>query len=249
MARGRMIDKRIAKSDKLAALKHDRSRVLYFMIYPHLDVEGRYSGDPRDIKEDCCPRLPYTFNQIAESLVELHDVGLIILYEIEGVRYIECTRFEDFQSIRRKREGESKIPAHSGITPALLPEYFRRTPSLSLSLSSSLSSSLSPHSGTTPERGSFDVFWSRYPKKEAKQDAIAAYKTVIKTASPEDILKALDGYKTRIDREGTQQKYIKLPATFLRSDRWRDYLPAPKMNPEEFRAQQEAELKKLQGKG
>lgn len=134
MARGRMIDKRIGKSNKLAALKRDRSRVLYFMIYPHLDVAGRYSADPLDIKEDCCPRLKYSVGQIEEALQDLHDVGLLVLYEAEGQRYLEFTRFEDFQTgIRPDREAESKIPAYSGPTP----EDSRRPPSLSLSLSSS----------------------------------------------------------------------------------------------------------------
>ncbi|MCX6574887.1 MAG: hypothetical protein NTV82_00680, partial [Candidatus Aminicenantes bacterium] len=107
-----MIDKRISKSDKLAALPHDRSRVLYFMIYPHLDVKGRYSGDPRDIKEDCCPRLSYTIKQIAESLIDLHEVGLLFLYEVDNKPYIEVTRFDDFQiGIRPDREAASEIPA------------------------------------------------------------------------------------------------------------------------------------------
>lgn len=124
MARGRILDKRLSKSDKFAELKKDRSRVLYCMILPHLDVEGRFSGDPRDIKEDCCPRLQYSKKQIAESIIELNDVGLLILYDANGKPYLEFSKFEDFQTgIRRDREGESKIPAplpeDSGTTPAL----------------------------------------------------------------------------------------------------------------------------------
>lgn len=124
MARGRMIDKRISKSKKLAALKLDRSRVLYFMIYPHLDVEGKFTGDPEEIKEDCCPKLRYSIRRIAESIIELADVGLLRLYEAAGRPYIKYTKFEDFQiGIRRDKEAPSRMPdpvrTKDGPTPSL----------------------------------------------------------------------------------------------------------------------------------
>lgn len=135
MARGRMIDRRISKSKKLAALKSDRSRVLYFMIYPHLDCEGRYSADPEEVKEDCCPKLKYSFQKIAESIIDLANVGLLVLYEDEDENpYIEFTKFEPFQhGMRKDREAPSSIlssqdvQTNSGLTPSL---YLR----LSLSL-------------------------------------------------------------------------------------------------------------------
>ena len=127
MARGRMIDKRISKSKKLALLKFDRSRVLYFMIYPHLDCEGRFTGDPEEIKEDCCPKLKYSIKRIAESIIDLANVGLLILYEDENNRpFIQYTKFECFQiGMRKEREAPSPIPSpqenpsSSGVTPAL----------------------------------------------------------------------------------------------------------------------------------
>ena len=106
-----MIDKRIAKSKKLACLKHDRSRVLYFMILPHLDVEGKFTGDPEEIKEDCCPKLKYSVIKIAESIIELSDVGLLNLYEVNGLAFIQYTKFDDFQvGIRKDKEAPSRIP-------------------------------------------------------------------------------------------------------------------------------------------
>lgn len=119
MAKGRLINKRIAKSDKIASLSKDRHRVIYFMLYPHLDCEGRYSADPRDIKEDCCPRLGYSLKEIAESLRALHEVGLIILYEVDNKEYLEVSRFDDFQvGLHKEREARSEVPANPGATPA-----------------------------------------------------------------------------------------------------------------------------------
>lgn len=124
MARGRMIDKRIAKSKKLASLKHDRSRVLYFMILPHLDVEGKFTGDPEEIKEDCCPKLKISVPAIARSVIELADVKLLRLYEVKNQAFIKYTKFAPFQTgIRKDREAPSVIPdplrSSSGVTPSL----------------------------------------------------------------------------------------------------------------------------------
>ena len=124
MARGRMIDKRIGKSKKLAALKHDRTRVLYFMIMPHLDVDGKFTGDPEEIKEDCCPKLNYSVPKIAESIIELADTGLLKLYEVDSRPFIKYTKFSDFQlGIRKDKEAPSRIPdpvrTKDGLTPSL----------------------------------------------------------------------------------------------------------------------------------
>lgn len=127
MARGRMIDKRISKSKKIANLKNDRSRVLYFMMLPHLDQAGRIVGDPEEIKEDCCPKLKYSIQKIAESIIDLANSGLLILYEDEEERpFIEYKKFECFQhGMRKDREAPSSIPSpqsvrtNSGSTPAV----------------------------------------------------------------------------------------------------------------------------------
>lgn len=112
MARGRMIDKRISKSKKLAALKFDRSRILYFMILPHLDCEGKYSGDPEEIKEDCVPKLNFPLRKIAESIIDLANVGLLIVFEHQNNVFIQYIRFADFQvGMRKDREAPSRIPS------------------------------------------------------------------------------------------------------------------------------------------
>lgn len=125
MARGRMIDKRIAKSKKLAALKHDRSRVVYFMMLPHLDVEGKFTGDPEEIKEDCCPKLRYSFMKIAESIIELADEELLKLYEVDNRPYIKYFKFDDFQQgIRKDKEAPPReFRTQDGLSPNLLPLY------------------------------------------------------------------------------------------------------------------------------
>ena len=109
-----MLKKEISDSKKLGRLPSDRPRVLYFMMLPHLDVKGRLYADPQKIKGQIVTMLPYSPAAIQKALEQLHEVGLIVLYQINGDQYLEYTRFSDFQRINADREAESKI---SGPTP------------------------------------------------------------------------------------------------------------------------------------
>lgn len=118
MADGRMIKKRISKSKKLANLKDDSPRLLYFMIYPHVDVEGRLDADPALIKGECIPLFDWPLDKIEKCLIQLAQIGLIYLYSIGGEQYLELTRFNDFQVLRKDRESKSIIPSRT--TPGVI---------------------------------------------------------------------------------------------------------------------------------
>ena len=111
MAEGRMLKKEVSDSKKLGELKADRPRVLWFMMLPHLDRDGRLKADPAKIKGQICTMLGYSTASIQKCLEQLHEVGLVILYSVNGEQYLQYTRFSDFQSIKYDRESESKIPA------------------------------------------------------------------------------------------------------------------------------------------
>lgn len=121
MAEGRMLKRRITASKKMAALKTDKSRLLWFYMLPFTDVDGRIVADCEDIKDEIIrkQRKGYSLNKIEECLQDLYRVGLIALYSINGVRYLEITRFWDEQSHNPDREAKSPIPAptpeHSGV--------------------------------------------------------------------------------------------------------------------------------------
>ena len=129
MAEGRMLKKEISDSGKLGRLKSDRARVLWFMMLPHLDRDGRLKADPVIIKGQICTMMPYSIKSIQTSLEQLNDIGLIILYQADGDQCLQYTRFLDFQTLKYDRESESKIsapnPEDSGVilrTPLKLRE-------------------------------------------------------------------------------------------------------------------------------
>ncbi|RKY08527.1 MAG: hypothetical protein DRP56_04000 [Planctomycetota bacterium] len=112
MADGRMLKKRIANSKKVGKLETDTARVLYFMLLPHLDIEGRTDADPVVIKGMVCSKVEtLTLKSIKSSLKDLQRVGLIDLYEHDEELYLQFTRFGDFQRLNPKREAKSHIPA------------------------------------------------------------------------------------------------------------------------------------------
>ena len=126
MAKGRMLKKVICTSKKLADLKSDSARLLYTWLLPHLDIEGRFSGDPNIIKGYICPRLNHiTKKKIERYLQELAENKLIIVYRASNDLFLQFIEFHKHQSLRRDREAESDIPApedgellyNSGITP------------------------------------------------------------------------------------------------------------------------------------
>lgn len=70
----------------------------------------------------------------------------------------------------------------------------------------------------------FEEFYMKYPRKQAKRDAEKAFNAALKKESFETIMQGLDGYVMKIQNEQTEMRFIKLPAGWLRDERWVDTL-------------------------
>jgi len=73
----------------------------------------------------------------------------------------------------------------------------------------------------------FALFWSSYPIKEGKRDALKAFNTLRKTVPLDEIAQAFNGYMDFLKAERVHNNFErrpKLAATFLRNDRWREYI-------------------------
>lgn len=69
----------------------------------------------------------------------------------------------------------------------------------------------------------FFQWYSFYPRKIARGEAEKAYNQQLKKGyNPQELLAGLNGYNSLIKREGTKNKFIPHPATWLRSQRWLD---------------------------
>lgn len=137
MAQGRLVKRKITKSKKFAALKTDKARLLWFYMLPFTDVEGRIEADPEDIKDMILrkQRRGFSLVKIEECLQDLHTVGLILLYSVDGTRYLQYTKFADEQVLRRDKEASSEIPDPSTAQVQPIDSTETAQPPLSLSLS------------------------------------------------------------------------------------------------------------------
>lgn len=68
----------------------------------------------------------------------------------------------------------------------------------------------------------FDDFWSAWPRKVKKPNALRAWEKAIKRASPEQIVAAAIAYRDNPGRPDL--RYIPHPATWLNADSWNDEL-------------------------
>lgn len=128
-------------------------------------------------------------------------------YVINYLKYRDYSYSSNPESVR-KREYRDKL-GHVPKSPGH---------SASVSASSSASSSYEKE---------FAQFWESYPEKKQKQDALKAFTVLRRSVPLEEIAKAFNGYmdflKAKRVKENFEQKPM-YPATFLRNDRWRDYI-------------------------
>jgi hypothetical protein len=114
MARGRMINQSISKSKKFnLILDNDFDRLLYCLLLPYADRDGRMEGDPDLVNAMVFPRRKdVDDNTLSEGLSRLSDSGLIIHYEVDGDFYIQICQFREGQEgLRYEKEKASTIPA------------------------------------------------------------------------------------------------------------------------------------------
>ena len=130
MAKGRMLLKTISTSQKLANLPSDSARLLWTWLLPHLDREGRFQAEPPIVKGHAVPRLKHhTEKTVFAHLQQLADVGLILLYEVNGDRYLQYNQFDENQAgFHKDREAPSNCPpppakvrSKSGVSPEKVP--------------------------------------------------------------------------------------------------------------------------------
>lgn len=76
----------------------------------------------------------------------------------------------------------------------------------------------------------FQAFWDRYPRREAKKDAAKAWNQIKPTPETEDLIHQALDWQIPL-WEHREIKYVPLPATYLRGERWTDEPPTPTKPP------------------
>lgn len=122
MPKGRMLNKKISYDEKVAQISL-KAKLLFTWCIPHLDIKGRFFGDPYIIKGTVVPYLKeFIPSVIINCLEEMEKSGLIIIYGNEH-KYLQFNGFEKNQNLKENREARSIIPtpeqllSNSDITP------------------------------------------------------------------------------------------------------------------------------------
>ncbi len=112
--RGRFISRKIAIDPKVNSLD-DNIFLLFLMMIPHLDAEGRMQGDPVMIKGWCCPKRSWSAEQVEEMLIVLQNtkredgLGVIERYVEKEIHCLWMPGFNSEQiGLQKDHEAKGK---------------------------------------------------------------------------------------------------------------------------------------------
>lgn len=185
------------------------ARLLFIGLWCLADREGRLKDRPKQIKMELFPADDVDVNI---GLTALASRGLIVRYSVAGDNLIEVPNFAKHQHPHHQ-EKPSDLPGPEG-ADAEPADPTREAPPVTLK---------KPKRKPSEPAAGFEEFWSGYPKKDGKADAIAAWNRIAPDADlvariVADVRRRSAGEDWR--RE--QGRYIPLPATYLNAKRWED---------------------------
>jgi hypothetical protein len=115
MADWRLLSQSITTDKAVNDLPDATARLLFTWCIPFLDRDGRMPGDPAFVRSTVFPRREISLEEIAEYLSAMHDLGLVVWYEVDGEHYLFFPGFHKNQpGLRYDREEESKCPPPPG---------------------------------------------------------------------------------------------------------------------------------------
>lgn len=211
MARARNIKPGFFSNDLLAEIE-PLGRLLFAGLWTIADREGRIEDRVKKIKAQV---LPYDDCDCDALLTALDIKGFILRYAIGNDRFIQIVKWDEHQNPHVK-EAESTIQApcknsaNSGEGNTLTGTS--RADSLN-----PLSDSLNPSTPSKPTE-EFEAAWDAYPARSgaSKADSLKAWKARIKAGeSADEILAGVVRYAAYVKARGTEDNFIKQPATFF----------------------------------
>lgn len=211
-----MIKPEFFRSRSLAKVSRD-ARLTFIGLWTEADATGRGVANPRILLGSIWPlEDDFTAATIVQHLRELSDTGHIRLYGDDGDEFYVIESWEKHQSAayRTGTAQHPEPPSHASCTTSraqvvpIVKEKGREVSPL-------------------PSAGEFDEFWSQYPRKVSKKDAVKAYAKARREATAEQILQAL-GPVQAMHRDPSRRQFIPYPASWLNDGRWLDEeQPAP----------------------
>jgi hypothetical protein len=229
MAQARMLNKAIILSKKINAVSEGAEN-LYYRLLVNADDFGRFRAEPEVIRGQVYTLRPIGVLKIGQRLQELAEIGLIQLYKVDGEVYLEITKFEEHQKFRSdiQKKEEYPIPVtylDASDTSWNEPERVRTPTQSRRNNNNNRNNNENRNQNKEGELKEFEQFWEAYPKHIHKQDALKAFLVLRKKETLEGIARATNGYNAYLKKQETDDpKYVMHPATFLRNEKYKDYI-------------------------
>lgn len=227
----RMLHENIIFSDKFQKISFG-AECFYNRLLTQTDDYGNVRGSIGYLTDVCFPKKKcnkqLSYQQVEIFLSECVKSGLLNEYTVDGIRYLNFNRFQDFQDLRVGRIRKTSIPSYSslranaGQMPAKPPHELE----LELELETNTCSD-------KPEQyrvSKFDILWTQYPpdRRSGKEKCLAVYKEYCKSEKDEDdFINAFLNYSKSKDFRGG---FIKLSTKWFKDWKvWIDYVPVNKI--------------------
>lgn len=119
MSRKRSISTDISTDTRVAQLAQKAGPLavlLFTWLIPHVDDWGRYTADPMQVKLTVLPAFDVSLEEIDNALKVIAEVGLIVLYEVEGKRYLSLRpesfyKYQTYIPASKRKVDNSQYPA------------------------------------------------------------------------------------------------------------------------------------------
>ncbi|MGB9663002.1 MAG: hypothetical protein ACPL5F_13475, partial [Moorellaceae bacterium] len=119
MSRKRSISTDISTDTRVAQLAQKAGPLavlLFTWLIPHADDWGRYTADPMQVKLTVLPAFDVSPEEIDNALKAIAEVGLIVLYEVEGKRYLSLRpesfyKYQTYIPASKRKVDNSQYPA------------------------------------------------------------------------------------------------------------------------------------------
>ena len=235
----RILKESICCSENIDQLSPFQETFFYRLIV-NCDDYGRMDARPKVLSSRLFPLKDIKQSQIIDALKALSSAELIILYEKDGHQFIQMKTWDHHQTIRAKK---SKYPALDDGCVQLQANDFRckqmnsdeskcpRNPIQSNPIRIQSESESNPNLSTQRTSAldtdtDFNAFWSEYPKKVKKPDAVKAWKKLPPSVRPSDVIDGVKRWKKSEQWTRDGGRFIPNPATWLNNQQWNDDVPA-----------------------
>ena len=219
--------------------------VFFYRLLVNCDDYGVMDARPKILKARLFPLKEINLEAIVAALQTMIRIGLIRVYEVNELPYLQVIKWGEHQRIRDSKHkypventcGElPQVAASCGELPQDAENSRSRAQpragaeSESESESESKTESTRARARETEPDEAFLRFWEEYPNRVAKRDAIRAWQKLKPEAElVARIMQGLARWKQSDEWTRDNGRYIPHPATWINGRRWEDEVRGARM--------------------